>query len=74
MLRSLVLQQGRAGLDSPFPPAAPGTPGLGRVRSWCHLVALGHGKGRGSFMFIICVIIMGVTGKYTYVTYQLCGL
>lgn len=42
-----------------FSPAARGAPGLKRVHSWCHLVALGHGKGRGSLVFIICVIIMG---------------
>lgn len=52
-----VARKGLAGF-LPFPPVALRAPGLGRVHSWCHLVALGHGKGRGSFMFI-CVIIMG---------------
>lgn len=59
MLRSPALQQGLGWIPPVSPPAALGTPGLGRVHSWCHLVALGHGKGRGSLMFIICIIIMG---------------
>lgn len=52
-----LYSKGWAGFPQ-FPPVALGTAGLGRVRSWCHLVALGHGKGCGSFVFIICVIIM----------------
>lgn len=32
---------------------------LGRVHTWCHLVALGHGKDRGSFIVIFCTIITG---------------
>lgn len=32
---------------------------LGRVHTWCHLVALGHGKDRGCFVVIVYTVIMG---------------
>ena len=48
----------RAGLGpTSFPQWPWGHPGLERVHTWCHLVASGHRKGRGSFIFIICIII-----------------
>lgn len=49
----------RAGLGPPVSAVALGTHWAGKVHAWCHLVALGHGKGRGSSVFIVCIIIMG---------------